>query len=274
MIDALVTFGGIVAAFSIFDLLLDSKGRGKLSEYIFGFHNVPKGSIEAFVARTICNALSNRNDEVSIVRVLIWSIAMAPLCAVLGDVIFTSDMLSFNISESAYAILVRNVLWNPSLFLSIFAIIAIVSLPFDYWNAIVAKRIYSEKSSSIGVWHLALNAIISGVPVAFFYFGLTGGWLYAWLLDHFLNASVSQTDGFVQLLVIHLFVYLPASIGSSVYLSFLVRISVTFFAIIIRFLLAITTLNRGIAMHSRAHDFPFTSVGVFFAVCYSIINLL
>ena len=274
MMETIVTFGGVIAAFSIFDALLTSNARGKLSEYIFGFHNVPTGSIEATVARALVAAFSNRENQLSISRVFAWSLAMSPVCAVLGDVIFAPDIFQADISKSANAILIQNLFWNPALFLTIFLSISIVSLPYDYWNAWVSKRIYLRGVNGIGNRHFIYNAVISGIPAALFYWALASGWLYNVLIDKFLMTSVDNTDGFIRLLVIHLFVYLPASICSSILLSFLVRIFTSLFVLLVRFALFLTTLNRGIVLHTRAHDFPFTSVGIFFGIVYSLWDIL
>lgn len=273
MLEAILTFGGIVGAFAVFDALLYADARNKISEYLFGFHNVPQGRVEGTVARAFVSAFSHHDGRLSVTKILLWSFAMAPICAILGDLIFPPYVFPPDITGSTHAILVRNLSAEPTLFLSIFALVAMCSMPFDYWNGWVSSKIYSVDRGDTGVRHLVLDVVVSAIPAVFVCWTVANDSFYHWLLDTFLLAMLPEEDGFLRSFVIHAFVYLPASISSSLALAFFVRILMSLFVLTTRLALKLTTMNRSLVLYTRAHEFPFTTAGLFFGIVYAVTSI-
>ncbi|MDU9004045.1 hypothetical protein [Sedimentitalea todarodis] len=270
--DQIVFFGGFVGAFAIFDGLCDKVARAKLSEFLFGFHNVNAAKVERQIIVSLISGFLDSSGKLSFPRVLLWSLFASPICIFLGDVLPVFNYLPKQVQESANAIF-SNYLHLPITFATISASVALASLPFDYWSLWIAKKIYLDRNNESGIYPFIKDLAASILPIiplvlivkseVFSSLGLP---LVVFTLENVSHAAAE--------LLLHLVIYVPIGVVSSVFLSFLVRVSGFGAAMLIRFALRVTKVNQRLVLVSRLHEFPFTFIGVVSFLSYMVLGLL
>lgn len=275
--DYLITFGSIVGAFGVFDLLADPRHKTFVSEFIFGFHKV---SLKAFEANSIRAILSFfiRDDRILYLRVLLWSALMSPIPTYLVfyfvaravNGLASAGVEAFEVVESIAPIGVFSIQeildgsWH--IFLGFSLTTALLTSLSDYWNVWVGKLVYLSKRPLEGLAAFFVDLLGSMLPVVV----LTLVWSSA---INPANLAGSQWLKGYQYLELYLYILVFLMIISTAFL-FAIRILVFCMGILLRSAILATKANSYTVLFSRAHEVPFSFIGIVVATIFIIADAL
>lgn len=261
-------YGSIIGAFAVFDSFIDPRVKGKLSEYIFGFHNV---GVKCFEENLICSFIGfflSSSLKIKLQRVLVVSFFVSPIIVLT----FMGDSFADGIRRTISVVFEVNAGDNFLIYLLAIILIAIVSFPADILNMLVSKQIYYKANFVENIWaKAALDALISGLVVSIVLYGL---YKSIPLISHFLMLFVDFSSQPSYLSV----GYITKNVYSGTLVSMLASViflfGVKFLALVtgfcIRSIIMLTKINSYTILYTNAHNFPFT----FLALVWCLISIL
>ncbi|MCY4335758.1 MAG: hypothetical protein OXC60_13960 [Litoreibacter sp.] len=266
--EQIALFGGVVGAFAIFDVLSEKTTKAKLAELLFGFHSVNPSKVERQLIVTIISAFQSPSRNLSVHRIFLWSLIVSPLCVVLGDIIPVFGFTAGQFKESFFAIL-SNYIAQPSTFITITLFLALLSLPFDYWSIWVAKKIYITEEERSGFVAFFVDVLVSFAPVVPIMLFIQSEKSASLGIPLVAFALENVSHSFAELLL-HLIIYLPIGVVSSICLAFSVRLLGFFISVAARLFLSATKLNQKLVLVSRIHEYPFSFIGLIVFLSYFV----
>jgi hypothetical protein len=244
---ALDRFLAIVGVFALLDAIIDSPRKALVAEFIFGFHNITARDFDHRVIHALLSPFMH-NDRLILGRVVVFSALMS--ISVEGMILlmvipswaeFNADIRAGGQSEQ-----IRGVIW----FVGIFA----TSAAMDIFGFTVARLIFWKKRYS-AILHpaaIVLNIAVSTVP----FLSIV---LMVALANH--DFSIHVRDDITIELSAIITVAALVQLGSLLLLS-AIQVTTTLSGLVLRLILMLTRLNRYTVLFTRAHEIPFTFLGI------------
>ena len=275
MINTLTIFGSIVAAFGVFDLLVDQKRREALSDLIFGFEAISAQPIAQLQVEAVLD-LFCRNGKVSLSKTAVWSFGVAPLLVSLDHhvVLFLGEASKLFLPEAeqkfSYAASIIRFADSQGfafqLFLLKVALLALISVPLDYANFLITRSIY-------------MNAPLGTPPADLFVrdaslsIGISAVLILSLVMIHpIIAAPLNDIKGWDDLNVVVISASASILISfSSILVFFALRISIFGISILLSTLSWATQIAQRLILFSNVYCYPFSFFGVLYAVLHLII---
>jgi len=260
VLEILTIVTSIAGIFTLMDLFIEKQAKAKISEYVFGFGTADLSKFEHNVIQALLSHL-RVDGRISFKRVLFrYSMVIALLISVLsflGEFIapyfipdYEPDDVWKNLLESVIAI----------------PILTIFFWPFDCWSLWVTNRIFGKHESRSFVHFLGrvlLDVFLTLLPLCILI-----------LIISFISieGSISKESLTFTVLISFLVIVLANAFGSLIITA--IQLLTLAVGMTLRFLMRLTRLNQGLAMVSRAHEFPFTFIGLICGVSAAAITPL
>lgn len=242
------TTGAFVALFGLLDLFIEDKLRFKISEYIFGIHEITFRDFENNVIHILMSPYV-KESKLQPLKVL-------TRYSTLGALIFCVLLASSGGQNSNT--IVNVILIN----LVLFCVLTIFSWPFDMWSLKVTSFLFLKKPRTfpISIFYIILDFAFTWAP-AFLVAPIFK--LFLWTVD--LPGSEYFMLGAIGGLL--------ASLLTSSLVTYL-QIIVIGLGVSLRLLVKLTKLNTLIAMNSKTHEYPFTFLGLITGLLVAVISLI
>jgi len=237
MIETLGILGTFIGVFGIFDVLVEKKHKYKISEYIFGFSDV---SFVQFEQNSIQGLVNIFVTETSLKFLKIFFFYTLVGFFICYFIFFQAEDVS-EIIEEDDDIFIYHIF-------AFFLLILTCSYLCDLYSIWITKRIFYNKRRAFpsSVKWIFIDVLLSMLPSL----------SLAVLLIYLIN----QNDDLNYGIPIAVFIFLSSLPSILMSLITLVILMVGF---LLKGITRLTYINRGVAMVSKAHEFPFTYFGLF-----------
>jgi hypothetical protein len=247
---ALDEFLTIIGVFALLDAIIDTPRKALVAEFIFGFHNVTARDFDHRIIHALLSPFM-RNDRLRIGRVVVFSVLMSLSIEGMTLLIVIPSWAEFNadISTSPQSEKIRGFIW----LIGIFATSAVM----DLFGFTVARLIFWKKrySAVLQPAVIFLNIAASTMPFLIIF------WLRVFTSLEFSmqlwNDITVDFDAIISAAAL-------VQLGSLLLLS-AIQIATTLSGLVLRLILMATRLNRYTVLFTRAHEIPFTFLGIIIA---------
>ncbi len=248
MLEFISIVTSIAGLFTLLDLFIEKNAKAKISEYVFGFGTADLSSFEHNVIQALLSRL-RVDGRISFKRVLFrYSMVIAAILTFVGfmlEFVFQYDWIIDE--EESFPLRLAEILAGFPLGIALF-------WPFDCWSLWVTNKIFGgNRSGSVLIFlgRTLLDITVTVLPLILI-FGIAG----------YIAIKTGDPDGgFTFYIVIIFAVFSMVNLFGSLLIT-MAQLLTLFVGMLLRFFLRVTRLNQGLAMVSRAHEFPFTFIGL------------
>ncbi len=257
MIEFLTIVTSITGVFTLLDLFVEKQAKAKIAEYVFGFGEVNLRGFESNVIRALLS-IYKTGDRISFRKVLFRYSGVVALITILGMILSALlgklDFLDIDPSE----FLELSTIWELP-----FAIViaALMYWPFDSWSLWVTNKIFGQADHGSLIKYMIkvlVDIFVTLAPMI--------------LISIAAMYCIMQIDEDSIFAVISSFVLTATVVNAlgSLLITF-VQVLTLLMGMFFRMIMRLTKLNQRIAMVSRAHEFPFTFIGLVIAISGALI---
>jgi len=250
MFQLLSIFTTITGLFTLLDLFVEKNAKAKVAEYVFGFGSV---NLAGFENNTINALLSPLKIEgrVSHKRVLFRYSGIISILITIFTIVSIFILPHTEDSKSILHEFIEAFIFLP--------VMALIFWPFDCWSLWVTNKIFSEKKSASlfsFIGRILLDILITLLPLAV---ALAGLYFFGTIMKP-VTGNAPET-GITYWVFFIAFFFIALNVMGSLLVTF-VQLLTLILGVFLRTALRVTKLNQHIAMISRAHEFPFTFIGL------------
>lgn len=256
MFQLLSIFTTITGLFTLLDLFVEKNAKAKVAEYVFGFGSANLAGFEYNTINALLSPLKI-DGRLSYKRVLF---RYSAIIAILINVIPFFGIFLFPEKENSDSISILNEILEVAFYIPL---MTLVFWPFDCWSLWVTNKIFSvKKSSSLFsfIGRVLSDVLITLLPLAI----ATAGFYSLVVLMGLFTENALKTGIAYWIFYGTLFFIILNLLGSL--LVTIAQLLTLILGVFLRAILRLTKLNQHIAMISRAHEFPFTFIGLVLGV--------
>ena len=241
-------FGTVVTLFSLFDIWLEDPQKNKLSEYVFGFHNLTFSEFETNVIRSIMNIYMS-DDALSYKKIFF---KMTMIGALLYFFFGVFDTLTDNHSSN-----------DISSLIVIFFVYWCSTILLDVWSLSVTKYLFIDKSPKF--------------PYSAIYILLDGflSFLLPLILGIILFNPLGESSfpAVINVIVVFTGMFLFFGAFTSGLIT-IIQVLTLVLGIMLRVIFSATRMNTLIGVQGRIHEHPMTFIGVIAGAITAIVVII
>lgn len=260
MFQLLTIVTTITGIFTILDLFIEENAKAKVAEFVFGFGDTNFSGFESNAIRALLSPFKI-NGRLSYKRIFFrYSCLISVLLTIFA--LFLTYVIKVDFFKSSYDSVFLEAL---ELLVSI-PLVAVLFWPFDCWSLKVTDKIFGSKQSSSALQFI--GRVVADVLITLLPLALVAAGLYLLVV----TSSVTEgTQEYTVLMAVFvgISIFIVLNVFGSLFVT-IVQLLTLGIGVFLRVILRLTKLNQHIAMISRAHEFPFTFMGLVLGVIISI----
>lgn len=248
-IEYISIFLAIVGPFSFIDSLMSHKAKNKISEFVFGFHDVTFRSFESASVEALVGSFF-KDGRIRYWRTLIVSVLAS---ASISWMFYLNEAWSDSENQE------RSFLYGI-LFLSFTSFfVDLINLQASYYVYFYQKKIRSYLLKFVVDFFLSMSLIV-----------ISGSAFFAMIVIGTALLNGGSAESFYENSTIFVILFMGSffSVLTASSIFFIVRLLILAIGILVRSLIFVTKLNSYAVLYTSAHEHPLTFIASIFALPY------